>query len=62
MIYMLTSLSGDLDPANGTELGWRPRWDSEQKCLDHIDQEIKDVEELDTVRMGLFDTLIAEQT
>ncbi|KAH7236700.1 uncharacterized protein BKA55DRAFT_597254 [Fusarium redolens] len=58
----MPNLSGDLDPANGIELGWRPKWDSEQKCLDHIDQEIKDVEELDTVRMGLFDTLIAEQT
>ncbi|KAF5258512.1 hypothetical protein FOXYS1_10903 [Fusarium oxysporum] len=61
MIQMLTSLSGDLEPANGTALGWRPKQDSEQKCLDQIDQEINDVEELDTVRMGLFDTLIAEQ-
>ncbi|KNB08832.1 hypothetical protein FOXG_09541 [Fusarium oxysporum f. sp. lycopersici 4287] len=52
---------GDLEPANGTALGWRPKQDSEQKCLDQIDQEINDVEELDTVRMGLFDTLIAEQ-
>ncbi|SCV47291.1 uncharacterized protein FFB14_09740 [Fusarium fujikuroi] len=52
---------GDLEPANGTALGWRPKQDSEQKCLDQIEQEIKDVEELDTVRMGLFDTLIAEQ-
>ncbi|KAF5986568.1 hypothetical protein FCOIX_1382 [Fusarium coicis] len=53
--------NGDLEPANGIALGWRPKQDSEQKCLDHIEQEIKDVEELDTVRMGLFDTLIAEQ-
>ncbi|ENH75358.1 hypothetical protein FOC1_g10002914 [Fusarium oxysporum f. sp. cubense race 1] len=53
--------NGDLEPANGTALGWRPKQDSEQKCLDQIDQEINDVEELDTVRMGLFDTLIAEQ-
>ncbi|KAI7764092.1 hypothetical protein LZL87_006474 [Fusarium oxysporum] len=53
--------NGDLEPANGTALGWMPKQDSEQKCLDQIDQEIKDVEELDTVRMGLFDTLIAEQ-
>ncbi|KAF5624583.1 hypothetical protein F52700_9752 [Fusarium sp. NRRL 52700] len=53
--------NGDLEPANGIALGWRPKQDSEQKCLDQIDQEIKDVEELDTVRMGLFDTLIAEQ-
>ncbi|KAF5721335.1 hypothetical protein FGLOB1_303 [Fusarium globosum] len=53
--------NGDLEPANGTALGWRPKQDSEQKCLDQIEQEIKDVEELDTVRMGLFDTLIAEQ-
>ncbi|TVY68303.1 hypothetical protein Focb16_v002835 [Fusarium oxysporum f. sp. cubense] len=53
--------NGDLEPANGTALGWRPKQDSEQKCLDQIDQEINDVEELDTVRMRLFDTLIAEQ-
>ncbi|KAF5621439.1 hypothetical protein F25303_12309 [Fusarium sp. NRRL 25303] len=53
--------NGDLEPVNGTALGWRPKQDSEQKCLDQIEQEIKDVEELDTVRMGLFDTLIAEQ-
>ncbi|RKL43371.1 hypothetical protein BFJ72_g4195 [Fusarium proliferatum] len=53
--------NGDLEPANGTALGWRPKQDSEQKCLDQIEQEIKDVKELDTVRMGLFDTLIAEQ-
>ncbi|KAF5234642.1 hypothetical protein FANTH_11994 [Fusarium anthophilum] len=53
--------NGDLEPANGNALGWRPKQDSEQKCLDQIEQEIKDVEELDTVRMGLFDTLIAEQ-
>ncbi|KAF4436611.1 hypothetical protein FACUT_6206 [Fusarium acutatum] len=53
--------NGDLEPANGIALGWRPKQDSEQKCLDQIGQEIKDVEELDTVRMGLFDTLIAEQ-
>ncbi|KAF4336095.1 hypothetical protein FBEOM_10031 [Fusarium beomiforme] len=54
--------NGDLFPVNGTELGWKPKWDSEEKCLDAIEQEIIDVEELDTVRMGLFDTLIAEQT
>ncbi|KAF4490467.1 hypothetical protein FAGAP_10764 [Fusarium agapanthi] len=53
--------NGDLEPANGIALGWRPKQDSEQKCLDQIEQEIKDVEDLDTVRMGLFDTLIAEQ-
>ncbi|KAF5528980.1 hypothetical protein FMEXI_14431 [Fusarium mexicanum] len=53
--------NGDLEPANGIALGWKPKQDSEQKCLDQIEQEIKDVEELDTVRMGLFDTLIAEQ-
>ncbi|KAF5680734.1 hypothetical protein FCIRC_5721 [Fusarium circinatum] len=53
--------NGDLEPANGIALGWRPKQDNEQKCLDQIEQEIKDVEELDTVRMGLFDTLIAEQ-
>ncbi|KAF5702473.1 hypothetical protein FMUND_13473 [Fusarium mundagurra] len=53
--------NGDLEPANGIALGWRPKQDSEQKCLDQIEQEIKDVEELDTVRMRLFDTLIAEQ-
>jgi hypothetical protein len=44
------------------ELGWKPKWDSEEKLLSQIDDEIKDVQELDTVKMSLFDSLVADQS
>ncbi|KAM0544579.1 hypothetical protein ACHAO7_008723 [Fusarium culmorum] len=54
--------SGQLVPENVYALGWKPKWDSEEKFLKQIDGEIKDVQELDTVKMSLFDTLVSEQS
>ncbi|KAG8672672.1 hypothetical protein FPOAC2_06066 [Fusarium poae] len=54
--------SGQLVPTNVYELGWKPKWDSEEKLLSQIDDEIKDVQELDTVKMSLFDSLVADQS
>jgi hypothetical protein len=59
---LLTRLSGQLVPANVYELGWKPKWDSEEKFLNQIDDEIKDVQELDTVKMSLFDSFVTEQS
>jgi hypothetical protein len=62
MVLLLTSRSGQLIPTNVYEMGWKPKWDSEEKFLNLIDDEIKDVQELDTVKMSLFDSLVAEQS
>ncbi|KAM5349180.1 hypothetical protein ACJ41O_009003 [Fusarium nematophilum] len=49
--------SGELVPVNAYKLGWKPKWD-EKRFLDSLDDEIQAVQELDTVKMTLFDTLI----
>ncbi|KAK7409252.1 hypothetical protein QQX98_008562 [Neonectria punicea] len=50
--------SGDMVPVNAYKLGWKPKWD-EERFLGSIDDEIQAVQELDTVKMSLFDSLIA---
>ncbi|KAF4972347.1 hypothetical protein FSARC_1069 [Fusarium sarcochroum] len=52
--------NGDLIPVNAQELGWSPAW-NEEKFLDSMDDEIRDVQELDTVKMSLFDSLVSKQ-
>ncbi|KAM0229278.1 hypothetical protein ACHAP5_011702 [Fusarium lateritium] len=52
--------NGDLVPVNGDKLGWKPKWDSEEKLLDLLDQEIDDILKLDTAGMSLFHDLIKE--
>ncbi|KAJ3535359.1 hypothetical protein NM208_g1129 [Fusarium decemcellulare] len=47
---------GDLVPVNAFKLGWKPKWD-EKRFLDSIDDEIAAVEELDTIKMSLFDSM-----
>ncbi|RFN53622.1 hypothetical protein FIE12Z_2103 [Fusarium flagelliforme] len=61
-IGAMTTHGGQLIPTNVYKLGWKPKWDSEEKFLNLIDDEIKDVQELDTVKMSLFDSLVAEQS
>ncbi|CAG7562415.1 unnamed protein product [Fusarium equiseti] len=61
-IGAMTTHGGQLIPTNVYDLGWKPKWDSEEKFLNLIDDEIKDVQELDTVKMSLFDSLVAEQS
>ncbi|KAM0424376.1 hypothetical protein ACHAPT_010524 [Fusarium lateritium] len=48
--------SGRLVPENAFKLGWQPKWD-EKRFLDSLDDEIKAVQQLDTVKMSLFDSL-----
>jgi hypothetical protein len=43
---------------NGDKLGWKPKWDSEDKLLDLLDQEIDDILKLDTAGTSLFNDLI----
>ncbi|SPJ78952.1 uncharacterized protein FTOL_07343 [Fusarium torulosum] len=50
--------NGDLVPVNGDKLGWKPKWDSEDKFLNLLDQEIDDILKLDTVGASPFDDLI----
>ncbi|KAL6916610.1 hypothetical protein FSST1_008105 [Fusarium sambucinum] len=61
-IRAMATHSGQLVPSNVLELGWKPKWDSEEMFLNQIDDEIKDVQELDTVKMSLFDSLVADQS
>ncbi|KAF4454273.1 hypothetical protein F53441_3274 [Fusarium austroafricanum] len=61
-IVPMTMSNGGPAPENGPQVGWKPKWNNEQQLLDIIDQEIRDVQELDTVKMGLFDSLISEKT
>ncbi|ESU09649.1 hypothetical protein FGSG_03560 [Fusarium graminearum PH-1] len=61
-VRAMTTHSGQLVPENVYALGWKPKWDSEEKFLNQIDDEIKDVQELDTVKMSLFDSLVSEQS
>jgi hypothetical protein len=46
---------GELIPVNSYQLGWQPSW-NEEKFFEHIDDEIKAVLELDTVKATLFDS------
>ncbi|KAM0201465.1 hypothetical protein ACHAQI_011257 [Fusarium lateritium] len=50
--------NGDMVPVNGSKLGWKPKWDSEAKLLDLLDQEIDDILNLDTAGTSLFNDLI----
>lgn len=56
----LTGCSGELVPVNGDKLGWKPKWDSEEKFLDLIDQEIDDILKLDTAGTSLFNDLLKQ--
>lgn len=55
-INKLTAGSGHLIPENALKLGWKPKWD-ERRFLDSLDDEIEAVQQLDTVKMSLFDSL-----
>ncbi|RSL43276.1 hypothetical protein CEP54_015150 [Fusarium duplospermum] len=57
-LYMqaIGTSSGNLIPENPLKLGWKPKWD-EKRFLDSLDDEIEAVQQLDTVKMSLFDSL-----
>ncbi|KAJ4221146.1 hypothetical protein NW759_007215 [Fusarium solani] len=57
-LYMraIGTSSGHLIPENALKLGWKPKWD-ERRFLDSLDDEIEAVQQLDTVKMSLFDSL-----
>lgn len=55
-INKLTVGSGQLIPENALKLGWKPKWD-EKRFLESLDDEIEAVQQLDTVKMSLFDSL-----
>ncbi|KIL88128.1 hypothetical protein FAVG1_08205 [Fusarium avenaceum] len=57
-IVPMCMTNGDLVPANGDKLGWKPKWDSEEKFLDLLDQEIDDILKLDTAGTSLFNDLL----
>ncbi|GKU21468.1 unnamed protein product [Fusarium langsethiae] len=61
-IRAMATHSGQLIQTNVYALGWKPKWDSEEKFLNQIDDEINDVQKLDTVKMSLFDSMVAEQS
>ncbi|KAI1459922.1 NAD(P)-binding protein [Annulohypoxylon moriforme] len=48
--------SGDIVPVKGKQLGWKPQW-TQQMFLESMDDEIRDVLELDTIKPTLFDSL-----
>ncbi len=48
--------SGDIVPINAPKLGWKPTWD-EKRFFESIDDEIQAVQDLDTVKLSLFDSL-----
>jgi hypothetical protein len=48
-------------PANAYALGWQPKWDKE-RFLESMDDEIRAVLELDTVKATLFDSLLPSST
>ena len=51
-------LSGDLVAVNAYKLGWQPKWDQE-RFLNSIDDEITAVQELDTVKPTLYESLLS---
>ncbi|RGP81060.1 hypothetical protein FLONG3_849 [Fusarium longipes] len=61
-VRAMATHGGGLVPTNVYELGWKPKWDSEEKFLNRMDDEITDVQELDSVKMSLFDSLISEKS
>jgi hypothetical protein len=50
--------SGQLVPVNAYRLGWKPAWD-EKRFMESLEDEIRDVLELDTVKPTLFSDLLA---
>ncbi|KPM41084.1 hypothetical protein AK830_g5461 [Neonectria ditissima] len=56
-IRAMAMSSGEMVPVNAYKLGWKPKWD-EEKFLGSIDDEIQAVQELDTVKMSIFDSLM----
>ena len=42
---------------NAYKLGWQPSW-NQQKFLESIDDEVQAVQELDTIKPSLFDSLL----
>ena len=53
--------SGEIVPTNTYALGWQPKWDKE-RFLESMDDEIRAVLELDTVKATLFDSLLPSST
>ena len=44
-------------PEKKYALGWQPVWNTEEKFLQSMDDEVLAVQELDRVRSSIFDTL-----
>ncbi|RSM08477.1 hypothetical protein CDV31_008114 [Fusarium ambrosium] len=57
-LYMqaIGTSSGHLISKNPLKLGWKPKWD-EKRFLDSLNEEVEAVQQLDTVKMSLFDSL-----
>jgi hypothetical protein len=53
--------SGDYVPVNAFRLGWEPRWDSEAKLLDSIDDEITAAQEVRPIKSSIYDALHSKQ-
>jgi hypothetical protein len=49
--------SGQIVPVNAYKIGWQPKWD-EERYLGSMDDEVLAVQELDTVKATVFDTLM----
>lgn len=43
--------------ANAYQIGWKPKWD-EQRFLGSMDEEVKDVLEVDTNKASVFNVLL----
>ncbi|KAF4979131.1 hypothetical protein FZEAL_4621 [Fusarium zealandicum] len=56
-IRAIGTSNGEQIVVNPYKLGWKPEWD-EEKFLNSLDDEIQAVQELDTVKMSLFDSVI----
>jgi hypothetical protein len=51
--------SGDMVAVNAYKIGWKPKWD-EKRFLECMDDEVVAVLELDTVKVSVFNALLAD--
>ena len=50
--------SGELVAVNPYKLGWQPRWD-EERFLNSMNDEVTAVQELDTVKPTIYESLLS---
>lgn len=51
---------GEYVTANARQIGWKPKWD-QKRLFESMDEEIRDVLEVDTVKPSIYDALMPKK-